>query len=305
MRYVLLAALGALALATASSTWPASGAFPDAQDALASATPEARTAFERLAKAAGDGAPITSFRLQADVLTRSGVQTNEMHVEYRYLAPDCIRFMLPSRNETGRFGPAPEQYWLKSSAEVVVLAGREYKEDRRLVDDMAVLARNYTALSSPGRLRLTALELLPAAPADLGPELTKKTRKLKWLALTSPDFALVRRDGQTDPAAASAGAGGDPRLFRVEVGLGEDALPAVAVIREVGKGGDPLLVEFGQYKETAKRRIPLQLRVHVLDRALEPDAFAPAPSQEIYVTEAELEAALTVEDFKPKPAKKP
>ena len=300
MRYVLLAALGALALATATFTWPASETSPDAQDALAHATPEARTAFERLSKAAGDGAPITSFRLQADVLTRSGVQTNEMQVEYRYLAPDCIRFMLPSRNETGRFGPAPEQYWLKSSADVVVLAGREYKEDRRLVDDMAVLARNYTALSSPGRLRLTALELLPAAPADLGPELTKKTRKLTWLALTSPDFALVRRDGQAD---APGGATGEPRLFRVEVGLGEDALPAVAVIREVGKGGDPLLVEFGQYKERAQRRIPLQLRVHVLDRALEPDAFAPAPSQEIYVTEAELEAKLTVEDFKP--AKKP
>src|SRR6185503_4475747 len=99
---------------------------------------------------------------RADVLTRQGVQTNEGKVDYRYLAPDCMRFVLPSKNETGRFGPAPEQYWLREGEEVVTLAGREYKEDRRQVDDMIALAKNYVALSNPARITLTKIELMGA-----------------------------------------------------------------------------------------------------------------------------------------------
>src|SRR5688572_14614762 len=116
--------------------------------ATSGATPEARALWERVCKASGpaEREPLRAFQLTAEVRTRSGVQSNDAHVDYRYLAPDCIRFALPNKNETGRFGPAPEQYWQKSATDVVVLAGREFKEDRRAVDDMLALARNYAAL---------------------------------------------------------------------------------------------------------------------------------------------------------------
>ena len=143
--------------------------------------------------------PITAFRLEADVLTRQGAQTNETEVDYRYLAPDCIRFLLPNRLETGRFGPGREDYWLKDKEEIVVLAGRDYVQDRRQVDEMLALARNYVALSDPGRLNLRRLELASAAPKDLPASLQAAGKKLTWISVASSDFALVRRDGEPAP----------------------------------------------------------------------------------------------------------
>ncbi len=268
------------------------------QSAVERAAPEARKAWERLCAASGSPSrePITAFHLKAEVLTRSaGAQNNELRIDYRYLAPDCIRFMLPSHNETGRFGPAQEQYWLKSRKEVVVLAGREYKEDRRQVDDMCVLARNYVALSNPGRLNLLALERRASAPGDLGPELLRRSGKLTWLALETPDFALVRSEGASAPAGT---------IYLVELGLREDALPALVVIREKPRAaaapGEPLLVELGRFEDRAGFQIPFQLLVRVLDRSHQPPVFSRDPSQEIYVTEADLRPQLTSDDFRPR-----
>jgi hypothetical protein len=221
---------------------------------------------------------------------RTGVQTNESHIDYRYLAPDCIRFMLADRQETGRSGPAQDQYWLKGEKDVVVLAGREYEQDRRLVDDMLVLSRNYVTLSNPGLIHLQSLEKLEKAPADLGEELTKRAAKLTWIALASPDFALVRRDGPAAPGS----------VYRVELGLRQDGRPAMAAIRAPSRSaGDPLLVEFDTYKEASGFQIPFTLKVHALDPTSSPRVFSPHASQEVYVTEADLQPKLTPEDFKP------
>lgn len=247
----------------------------------------AQAAFQRLCAASGPAAraPLTAFRLVAEARTRSGVQTNDLEIDYRYLAPDCIRFRLPSKNETGRFGPDEKQYWLKSAKDTVVLAGREYKEDRRQVDDMLALAKNYSALSNPAALKLEALELLAAAPADLGEAGAKKTRKLAWLALESPDFALVRREGLTPKG-----------IYRVELGLDMHSLPAVVVIRAKSDAAvAPLLVYLSDYQEKDGFKLPMQLHVHVKDGP----AFADLASQEVYVKTAELRAKYTAADFEP------
>src|SRR5262245_38400047 len=269
------------------------------QDAAANAgvppaAEEARALWERVCAASGQvqREPLQAFHLTADVLTRQGVQTNEAtHIDYRYLAPDCIRFALPSKNETGRFGPAPEQYWTRAGENVVVLAGRDYAQDRKSVDDALTLARNYVALSNPARLKILALELMAAAPADLGKELATRCKKLRWLALESPDFALLRGDLARET----------PAVYRVELGLREDLLPAVAIVRERGKPtADPILVEFAQYQEQDGFKLPFQLKVHALDRTRGPAAFAENAAQEVYVTAAALRPSLTVEDFKPR-----
>ncbi|NOT32353.1 MAG: hypothetical protein HOP15_18055, partial [Planctomycetes bacterium] len=254
--------------------------------------------WERVCAASGSAsrAPLAAFQLQAEILTRTSAGTNEAKIDYRYLAPDCIRFMLPSRGTTGRFGPAQEQYWLQSSDGVVVLAGREYKEDRKTVDDMLALARNYVALSHPARLDLRALELAPA-PADLPQGLAKRARKLSWLAFESPDFALVRGDvqrGDVKPAA--------PPLYRVELGVrGEDHLLAFAVVRALGRSeAEPLLVEFSKYQQQDDFELPFVLLVHALDHAQSPPAFAEKAAQEVYVISASLRPTFTLADFKPK-----
>jgi hypothetical protein len=279
-----------LALSVALAPRPQEGGAPPASPPISE---EARALWEKVKAASGDPArePLRAFHLTADVLTRSGVQTNEAHIDYRYLAPDCIRFALPSKNETGRFGPAPEQYWTQTDNGIVVLVGREWVQDRKSIDDAVTLARNYVALSSPARLKILALELLPAAPADLGPELAKRAKKLRWLALESPDFALLRGDLARET----------PAVYRVELGLREDLLPGAAIVREREKStADPLLVEFSQYQEQDGFKLPFQLWVHALDRAHAPATFAEASAQEVYVTAAQLRPNLTVEDFKPR-----
>jgi len=279
----------ALALAPRAQE-PAPAAAP--ASAPSATTPEARALWERVCKASGsaDRPPLSAFQLQAEVRTRTGAGANDLTIDYRYLAPDCIRFMLPSKRMTGRFGPAPEQYWVMSPTGVVVLAGREWKESRKEVDDMLALARNYVALSNPARLDLKALALV-AAPADLPPIIAKRASKLTWLALESPDFALVRDDTVR----------AKPALYRVELGVrGEDQLPAFAIVREKGDApADPLLVEFSDYRAQDDFKLPQQLKVYVLDRSVAPLAFAEKASQEVYVTSAALRPKFTVEDFKP------
>jgi hypothetical protein len=254
---------------------------------------DARALWERACKASGSAgrAPLEAFRLEAEVRTRSGVQSNDATIDLAHLAPDCIRFMLPSKNTTGCFGPAPEQYWLQSPDGVVVLAGREYKEDRKSVDDMLALVRNYVALSDPSRLRIEALARMEP-PTDLPPELARRARKLAWIVFDSPDFALVKSE-----VARST-----PGLFRIELGLrGEDGLPALAVIREKAPGGaDPLLVEFSAYRPEEEFVLPMQIRVHVLDRAELPARFTEKAAQEVYVKTLALRPKLTRADFEPK-----
>jgi len=249
--------------------------------------PDARALFTRVCAASGpaERAPLSAFRLVAEARTRNGVQTNDLEIDYRYLAPDCIRFRLPSKNETGRFGPDEKQYWLKSADETVVLSGREYKEDRRQVDDMLALAKNYVALSNPAALKLEALELLGAAPSDLGEALAKKTKKLTWLALESPDFALVRREGALPKGT-----------YRVELGIDSKDLPAAVVIRAKADATTaPLFVFLSDYRETSGFKLPMQLHVHVKDGA----TFAEFASQEVYVKTAELRPSFKVGDFQP------
>jgi len=287
MRSALLLALPLLAPSSAGQSSTGQATAPATAPA---ASPEARALWERLCAASGVAGrePLTAFHLQADVRNKSGVQSNDAHIDYRYLAPDCIRFALPSKNETGRFGPAQEQYWVKEGKQVTVLSGREWKESRQSVDDMLALARNYAALANPARLTLLALELVPV-PGDLWTGLAREAGKLTWLALESPDFALVRGE----PGAAR------PEVYRVELGLRDD-LPVIAIVRAKDKPGvDPLLVEFSRYEERDGYRIPMALLVHVLDRKETPVRFAATASQEVYVTAAALRPSFTVEDFKP------
>lgn len=312
--------LSSLCLAFASAL--AQGAPPPADgpsasqatsQALAGAAPEARQLWERVSRAArvaeGELAPLTAFVLEAEVLTREGVQTNELRVDYRFLAPHFIRFKLPGGRETGRGpGEGRKSYWLKDGEEVVVLDGREDVEGRRLVDEMTSVARNYIALSDPSRLALTELELLTAPPPGVPAELRRETRDLSWLRVASPDFALLRGE-----ARAGAGAGAERPIYQVELGVDpETSLPAVAIIRpRLASGGwdgapgqlpEPMLIRLAKFREQEGFRLPLSILVHRLDVATVPPAtppFEPKPSQEITVMRAELRPQLNEESFRP------
>lgn len=302
---------------------PLAAASAAQRPALERASEGARAAWLRLVAAEGarDGAPVDAFHLRAEVRNRDGVRTNDLKVEYRYLAPHFIRFALPNeggtvRRETGR-GPGVGQraYWLKDGDEVRELIGREATEDRRLVDEMLVVARNFLAFSDLANLRLEHVGLAAAPPADLPASWRTKPwwRKLTWLELESPDFALLhpeRRGERPDGA----------RSYLVQLGLDPgDGLPRLAVVREKtvreklardqpaeasSRSAAPLLFRLEHYQLAGDFLVPHQILVHpLLESAPGTPAsgprFAEDPTQEIYLLETELRPELSPESFNP------
>ena len=313
MSRVFLSLLGTLCLWGAAPPSDGKGdegseqGAPNAE-ALARASEPARAAWTRLLDSAGANAaaPIQAFSLEADVRTRDGARRNDLRVMYRYLAPAFIRFALPgeqgtTKRETGR-GPGEGQraYWLREGDEVKELQGRDFTEDRRLVDEMLVVARNFLAFSNLSGLSLESLTLLPVPPPDL-PEpwrLKPWWRKLTWLSLESPDFALLHPERRAERPGQ--------RLYVVELGLDpEDGLPRVAVVREQpdpsgGPSASPLCFRLDRYSSRDGFLVPLEIVVHPLLETPAGPRFAVEPSQDITLLDIELRPTFTPEDFLPR-----
>lgn len=279
-------------------------------DPLDQASPEARALWQALVDASrGEAAErIDAFHVRAQVLTRDGVKSNEVEVEYRFLEPHYIRFSVPSKRgtgscETGR-GPGEGQkaYWLKDGEEVVVLQGRETSEDRELVDRMLVVARNFLALSDLSRLRIERMERMAGAPGDLplGWHVRGFWKELSWLAVESRDFALLHPDRRgTRPV---------DRTYRVEFGIDPTThLPRLAVVREVLTPGvpeppaAPMLFQLERYAPRDGYLVPGRIAVHHLVQGPEggPPVFGDDPAQDIWLLDVRLGADLTEADFRP------
>ncbi|HED66992.1 MAG TPA: hypothetical protein ENJ09_15730 [Planctomycetes bacterium] len=293
--------LSLLLLFLVAPTAQDSAAQPETRTALEAASPAAREAWARFVHAArpdGGTEPIQSFRLHAEGLRRDGVQTNETKFDYSYLAPDCIRFALPDGNETGRRGRRQRDYWKLAKNGVTRLVGRDFAQDRRLVEQMHTLARNFTSLASPNALRIQSLSLLDAPPPELWPKLRRQTRRLTWISITSPDFALFLRDAAEER--------GHP-LYRVDIALGDQEpdrdLPRYAVIRELPSEGrppaPPLLVALKDYIESDSIPFPTTILAYALEESDVGAVFSELPIQEVYILEASLSPDLTVADFDP------
>ncbi len=301
---LVLAAAAAPARALRQEAAPAPG--PQSA-ALERAGEPARAAWQHLLASArrASGTPIESFRLSADVRARGGVHSNDFRVEYRFLAPSYIRFALPNdkgtaKRETGR-GPGEGQraYWLREGDDVHALEGRGSTEDRRLVDEMLVVARNFLAFSDLTRLALTTLEALDAAPPDLPASWKRKPwwRKLVWLRVESPDFALLHPDRRLEAPG--------PQSYAAELGLDpEDGLPRVAVVRGVPgpegwKPPSPLCFRLDRYQLHDGALVPFAIQVHALVETPEGPRFAEDPAQDIALLEVSLRPGLQPADFLP------
>lgn len=280
---------------------PGASALPEVTRAtLAGAAAEAREAWEALCRASlGEApAPITAFHLEAETRVRDGAQRNDSRISYRYLAPDCLRFRISDDKETGRFGRKRSEYWMKDGDEVLVLDSRDYAADRQSIEEMAALARNYIALSDPARLRIEGLHLLAGPPAELFPALRRRARKLVWLSVSSPDFALL---GSQDAARPQ-------ERYRVDMGLRTEAgpgawTPELVIVRAVAPPGmptrDAVLLRLDDYRPTDGFRIPFRIAVHHLAAERLPPVFAEEASQEAAVLRANLRPELGVADFRP------
>jgi hypothetical protein len=288
---------------------PATGAGPAVAGLPDDASPSAREAWRRVTAGARlpgtTPPPISAFDIEADVLTRNGVQSNQFTPRYRFLHPDFVRFRISTQREAGK-GPGAGRagYWLRDGDEVQRLSGRSNAEDRRLVDDMLALSTNFVSLTDPGRLRLTrvAERKEPSLPLPTA-GLRRLARKLAWLEIASPDFALLREERASliDPSPS----------YVVQLGLDRETWrPALAILsreaRPDGPPDAPLLFELGDYRPQDQYFVPHKLLVR---RSLQgPNAtptgpprlvFEERPWQEIFVLRANLAPGFTAADFEP------
>jgi len=287
---------------------------------VAQADPRAAAAWRRMLASgratpeATDQPPPRAFRLQANVVTKDGANTNQLDVDYRYLGPNHVRFLLPSGRETGRgTGRGLSAYWLLDGGEVHRLDTRENKEDRRQVNEMIALARNFLALTDPERIRLTRLELLQGAPFDLPrPVAAGIAREIRraaeagqdpapsviWIRLSSPDFDLVQRSGEARDAR---------RDQLVSLAIGPEGLPLAAVVQDPSALGRPLtpdaaLLSLSRWGVNDGFRVPYRILIYRPEPASPTAgglAFGADAVQDIALTQVQLRPDFVPTDFDP------
>ncbi|HUR28340.1 MAG TPA: hypothetical protein VM509_09135 [Planctomycetota bacterium] len=303
------------------------GALPE------SAKPEARALWNSLVQAltpkGETPAPITAFELSITTRVNSvdekgtPIQENDIQVRFRYLAPGFVSRAIQGGKgdlETMR-GPDGDWLWDPSKDDRVRLEGKDYQKDRRELSQTLSIARNYIALANPAKLRIAALERLPAPPRELPPfgapvavdSALLRAKQLEWIAVLSPDFHLVE---QTKSSA--------PPLFRVQLGLDPKShLPLLAAIYQDDHGGNvsetAVLIDFTvktgegaskneevpRYRTTDGFLVPTYFRVHDPLLPSSPLTFQAEPRMSVVVNKnSTLRAKLAPDDFRPPPPKK-
>ncbi|MEX1026081.1 MAG: hypothetical protein WD226_13485 [Planctomycetota bacterium] len=252
----------------------------------------------------GDQTPITAFRLEAFVRARSE-GSNDLDVAYEFQAPNRLRFSLRTGRTIGHGNAVGlAGYWLaeqrEGKREVVRLVEREHADDRRQIDSLIAIAKNFVALSAPENLRLERLELSPGPKSVLPDPRLPATLTLEWIRLVSPDFGV--------PASASFGPTGR-RPAWVEIGFDRrTSLPRLIVVGHERNGAldlrltaDPVLLHvpksgFAPYDGYLAPGI---LHVHRLVPTEHGPRFARKPDQEITLEAVDLAAEFPERHFEP------
>ncbi len=239
--------------------------------------------------------PISAFDLWLDVTINSSAnQTNEATtLRYRYQAPDKLRAMTEHGYELVR-GPKGDLLIdpKRNQKGEALAVGREGDEDRRTLEEILDLARNFVALSDPGALRIAEMKLGRVEATLLPEELRASAGELKWLEIRTPDFRLPRTSTQT----ASAPGG----LVRVRLGLRKDKpLPELCIVSGEQPGAQlSTLIRVPEYREKQGLMVPWQLRIHGLDES--GASFQPKPALVIYLKkDSDLHPSFAPDTFAP------
>lgn len=268
------------------------GVLPEGTSAKAKALWNSLT--EATLVAGQDRQPVTSFRLQFDLRIQPDDRTsNDVHATYSFLAKkNYVRFSLESGREFLR-GP-DGNFSVTSDGEKILLAGRDYITDRTQIDDAARIAKNFVALTDPGRLRIARLSAIAKAPSGLPEKMQKRAAKLTWIEVVSPDFHLNRSGAAKRKSAGLYRVllGLDPKTHRIEL----------AELREEGLSEtDPILIHFENYEAMDGFQIPRHLKFYEPAPATRPRVFRKKPTSDLYLLadRGTLRANLKPADFKP------
>ena len=248
--------------------------------------------------------PIESFNLYFYLRQRNPdprrPEVHDTDLAFSFLAPGYLRAEL----ETGLMHlRGPDGDFLITKEEVVpIVAGREGIEDRKQLDEMAAIARNFIGLTDPRTLRLVSLELLEQPPRELPRDLSAEGAKLDWLAVKSPDFYLYRTpdaDTSKSPPIYLARLGIDSKSGEVRVALihlDRDDTNTVDTVR---------MVHLSKYTRRDGFLVPHQIHIHGADTSGKHGAewrFSDKPTSELTMRSrvGRLGARLKPEDFRTK-----
>ncbi len=255
--------------------------------------------------------PVRSFDLSFEVLYRGDTGSQDIKPRVRWLAgsreerrPDFVRFGISKNREVGL---GPDGYWLREDGKAVALVNsRDYTEDRRQLDQLLLVVRNFVALTQPGNLDLRELSLLEDAPEeiprrhDLGKVLRVRDKdgesklkrdRLVWIELVSPDFQLAVAD-RFDPFAERA-------LCRVRLGVDrETSLAIVAILEDTERKVAPILLYLDDHKGLDDLHVPRKILVYGFEPAGDGALVVAAkPGQELYVQGGTVRAELEPDEF--------
>ncbi|MBK7877921.1 MAG: hypothetical protein IPJ77_19755 [Planctomycetes bacterium] len=250
--------------------------------------------------AAAERKPVTSFSLEIDVVVK---EKNQAGGQYDYLAPGWVRARLDKTKNVSMRGPDGDFFYDpdKHVAQKIEVT-RETESDRRQLDDMLAIARNFVALTDPKSLRIARLARMSAPPPVVGPDHALRAKELVWLDVESPDFRLVRT---TTP-------GDRPALYRVQLGLdAKTSLPVQALVHEAGGKAsvtpNTLFLELADWRLYDGTRVPKQVKTYEVDeRSLAAGAgdatklrFQLDPTSDVVITKAQINPPLTADAFRP------
>lgn len=260
---------------------------------------EARRRWQALEGAVLATKPIDSFSLEFYLRQRDPERpkSNDAKLIFRFLAPDWLRAELDSGRAHLR-GPEGD-FVIDKERTIPIPVGREGAEDRRQLDEMAAIARNFVALTDPRTLRITTLELLEAPPSELPGDLVEEGGKLDWLLVKSPDFHLYRE------ASTSAEAGLPIYAARLGVDGASGEIRLAAIHRDRAEAGrEPetaRLVRLSDYHRRDGFLVPHRVEIRDPDRRTKPWRFRNMPTSELTLRRSvgRLGAGLLPEDFVP------
>lgn len=276
----------------------APGRIPSNTDAAAKSTWDALLAATLGASA--ERKPVSSFSLEIDVVLN---EKNQAGGVYDYLAPGWVRVRLDKTKNVSMRGPDGD-FLLDPDQGVAqrIEDTRESKDDRRQLDDMVSVARNFVALTDPKSLRIARLARMSAPPPVVGPDHAQRAKELVWLDVESPDFRLVR----------AAKPGERPALYRVQLGLdAKTSLPMQALVHEAGGKAsvtpNTLFLELADWFLADGTRVPKQVKTYEVDPQSVPAGAADAtklrfqldPTSDVVITKARINPPLTPDAFRP------
>lgn len=269
----------------------------------ADAPEETKALWRQLCKAAsGEVAQpkVTGFDIVFDVRGwQPGTQaeTDFNDARFRYLEAGWVSHSLSKNGRRSLRGPQGD--WLVDPQGAATrLQGVELAEDRKQLDQIALVSRTFVRLVDPRALRLRSLKQLPAPPFPLPESMLARAKELAWLDLQSPDFAIARSDGKASTREVRAWVGVDVAT----------KLPQLAVVAEDDRGTlvheSALLVELSDYRALEGFKVPHKLRTFPADFAQSPWRFAERPNLSLWLKQGSLRPALVPADFEPpKPQK--